>query len=298
MAIDLVVRDAIIVSPEGKTTGDLLVTDGRVVGVVEAGTGRGAQVVEASGLHLLPGAVDPHVHMMDPGLTEREDFITGTGAAAVGGVTTIVEHHRSLPFVLSAELLRDKAAYLSNRSRIDFALFGGAQPDNIHQLLPMWRAGAAAFKAFTCNLHGAPALLPDKMVECFREVASFDGLVLVHCEDEFITAANETRLRAAGRKDFRVIPEWRTREAEEVAVNTTALIARHTGCRTIIAHASHPEVCDLVKRERQAGAKLWVESCPKTRSIHGDPFTSSLRPRATALRPRRCGSVCRTATLT
>ena len=86
MAIDLVVRDAIIVSPEGKTTGDLLVTDGRVVGVVEAGTGRGAQVVEASGLHLLPGAVDPHVHMMDPGLTEREDFITGTGAAAVGAV--------------------------------------------------------------------------------------------------------------------------------------------------------------------------------------------------------------------
>ena len=263
MAIDLVVRDAIIVSPEGKTPGDLLVTDGRVVGVVEAGTGRGAQTVEASGLHLLPGAVDPHVHMMDPGLTEREDFITGTGAAAVGGVTTIVEHHRSLPFVLNADLLRDKAAYLSNRSLIDFALFGGAQPDNIDQLLPMWQAGAAAFKAFTCNLHGAPAVLPDKMLESFREIASFDGLCLVHCEDEFITAANEKRLRAAGRKDFRVIPEWRTREAEEVAVSTTALLARLTGARVVIAHASHPQVCDLVKRERQAGAKLWVESCPQ-----------------------------------
>ncbi len=263
MTIDLVIRDAIIVSPEGRTRGDLLVADGRVAGTLAVGTGQGTQVIDASGLHLLPGAVDPHVHMMDPGLTEREDFITGTSAAAVGGVTTVVEHHRSLPFVLDVKTLREKADHLSDRALIDFALFGGAQPDNIDQLKRMWEAGAAAFKLFTCNLHGAPAVLTDRMLETFREVASFDGLCLVHAEDEFITAANEKRLKAAGRKDFRVIPEWRTREAEEIAVNTTALSARLTGCRVIIAHASHPQVCDLVNRERKAGAKLWVESCPQ-----------------------------------
>ncbi|MFQ5857245.1 MAG: dihydroorotase family protein [Anaerolineae bacterium] len=291
MSADLVIRDAIIVSPQGRTRGDLLVSGGRVAGIATSGTGEGSEVVAASGLYLLPGGVDPHVHMMDPGLTEREDFTTGTGAAAVGGVTTVVEHHRSLPFVVNAEILREKATYLADRGLIDYALFGGGHPDNIEQLRPMWEAGATAFKLFTCNLHGAPAVLPDKMLELFRQVAAFDGLCLVHAEDEFITRANEERLKAAGRKDFRVVPEWRTREAEQVAVNTTALLARMTGCRVIIAHASHPEVCDLVSRERALGAKLWVESCPQYFHLSEDEidqrgpwhkFTPPARDRASA----------------
>ena len=263
MNIDLIIRNGIIVSPEGQARGDLLVADGRVVGTVAPGAGDGAQVIDAAGLYVLPGAIDPHVHMMDPGLTEKEDFTTGTGAAAVGGVTTVVEHHRSLPFVLDAKTLKDKAAYLASRGLIDFALFGGLQPDNIDQLEPMWRAGAAAFKAFTCNLHGAPAVLPGDLLTAFHALARFDGLALVHCEDEFITRANEERLKAAGRKDFRVVPEWRTREAEVLAVASTALLARITGARVIIAHASHPAVLDIINRERAAGAKLWVESCPQ-----------------------------------
>ncbi len=263
MTIDLVVRGATIVSSEGRILGDLLVSKGRIAGIVAPGVGEGREVVDASGLHLLPGGVDTHVHMQDPGLTEREDFITGTGAAAVGGVTTIVEHHRSLPYVLTADILREKASYLADRALIDYALFGGAHPENVDHLRPMWEAGAAAFKLFTCNLHGAPAVLPDMMSEIFREVASFDGLCLVHAEDEFITRANAESLKADGRKNFRVVPEWRTREAEQVAANTTALLARMTGCRVIIAHASHPQVCDLVNRERALGAKLWIESCPQ-----------------------------------
>jgi allantoinase len=263
MKVDLVVRGANIISATGRVCGDLLITGGKVMGVVSPGTGEGTDAIEATGLYLLPGGVDGHVHMQDPGLTEREDFITGTSAAAVGGVTTIVEHNRSLPFVVNADLMREKAAYLADRALIDFAQLGGAHPENVEQLRPMWEAGAVAFKVFTCNLHGAPAILPDKMLEVFRTVASFDGVCLVHAEDETITQGNEDRLRAAGRVDFRVVPEWRTREAEQVAVSTTALLARITGCRVIIAHASHPEICDLVNRERERGARLWVESCPQ-----------------------------------
>jgi len=261
--IDLVIRDAIIVSPHERTRGDLLVAEGRVAGVVASGTGQGAEVVDASGLYLLPGAVDPHVHLQDPGLTHQETFTTGTGAAAVGGVTTVVEHHRSIPFVMNVDILRDKATYLADRGLIDYALFGGAEPDNIDQLRPMWEAGATAFKIFTCTVHGVTPVFADKMLEAFREMASFDAPVLIHCEDETILQSNAARLKAAGRKDFEVIREWRTREAEEVAVSTTALLARLTGCRVIIAHASHPTICDLVNRERALGAKIWVESCPQ-----------------------------------
>ena len=263
MTADLVVRDGGVVSPTGRERCDLLVADGVISGRAPSGQGEARQVVDASGLVVLPGGVDPHVHFMDPGLTEREDFPTGTAAAAVGGVTTIVEHHRSLPFVLDHKILREKAAYLSSRSRIDYALFGGGHPDNIDELLPMWRAGAAAFKVFTCNLHGVPAVLPGRMLTLFRRVAEFDGLCLIHAEDEFVTLENEERLRAEGRKDPRVIPEWRSKEAEQVAVNTVALLARMTGCRTIIAHASHPAICDVVERERALGARIMVESCPQ-----------------------------------
>jgi allantoinase len=258
-----VIRDGDVVSPAGRERCDLLIKDGTVAARVPSGTGEAVEMVEASGLAVLPGGVDPHVHMMDPGPTEKEDFPTGTAAAAVGGVTTIVEHHRSLPFVLDATVLREKAAYLSTRSRIDFALFGGGHPDNIEELLPMWKAGAAVFKVFTCNLHGVPAVLPGRMLTLFREVAAFDGLCLIHAEDEFVAAENEERLRAAGRKDPRVIPEWRSKEAEQVAVNTVALLARLSGCRVIIAHASHPAICELVGRERALGARLMVESCPQ-----------------------------------
>ncbi|MGH2734135.1 MAG: dihydroorotase [Actinomycetota bacterium] len=263
MTVDLVVRDGDVVSPAGRERCDLLIDDGKVVGRIASGTAEGREIVEASGLVVLPGGVDPHVHMMDPGLTEREDFPTGTAAAAVGGVTSIVEHHRSLPFVLDAATLTEKAAYLSGRSRIDFALFGGGHPDNIGELLPMWRAGAACFKVFTCNLHGVPAVPAGRMLTLFREVASFGGLCLIHAEDEYVTAENEERLRASGRTDFRVIHEWRSKEAEQIAVNTVALLARMSDCRVIIAHASHPEVCDLVGRERSLGARLMVESCPQ-----------------------------------
>ena len=263
MIVDLVVRDGEVVSPTGRERCDLLVHDGKIAGRMESGAAEGEAVIDASGLVVLPGGVDPHVHMMDPGLTEREDFPTGTAAAAVGGVTTIVEHHRSLPFVLDAKVLTEKAAYLSGRSRIDFALFGGGHPDNIDELQAMWRAGAACFKVFTCNLHGVPAVLSGRMLTLFREVASFDGLCLVHAEDEFVTAENEELLREAGRRDPRVVPEWRSKEAEQVAVNTVVLLARMTGCRVIVAHASHPAICDLVAHQRSLGARLMVESCPQ-----------------------------------
>jgi allantoinase len=270
----LCVRGGTVVSAEGREDVDLVIRDGRVAGRIARGEEAAGEEIDASGLLVLPGGVDPHVHMMDPGLTEREDFPTGTAAAAVGGVTTIVEHHRSLPFVLDARTLTEKASYLEPRARIDFALFGGGHPDNVDELRPMWAAGAACFKVFTCNLHGVPAVLPGRMLTLFREVASFDGLCLIHAEDEFVTAENEELLRAAGRKDPRVIPEWRSKEAEQVAVNTVVLLARMSGCRVIIAHASHPDICDLAAREQALGARVLVESCPQYFHLTEDEIVS------------------------
>jgi dihydroorotase-like cyclic amidohydrolase len=106
-------------------------------------------------------------------------------------------------------------------------------------------------------------MLPGKLLELLKTVASFDGLCLVHCEDENITGEAEERLRLAGRSDPRVILEWRSREAEQIAVGVATTIARWSGARVIIAHASQPQVVEVAARERARGGRIRVETCPQ-----------------------------------
>jgi dihydroorotase (multifunctional complex type) len=266
--IDLTIRGGTLVTPRGRVRADLHVQDGRIValGALDA---QAREVVDAGGLLVLPGAVDSHVHFMDPGEPDREDFTTGSAAAAVGGVTTVVEHTHAAP-VREAGELREKVAYLRRRSLVDYALAAHVWPDRLGELRALWESGAAYLKVFTCATHGVPALHPGHLLRCLREVARCGGLVLAHCEDDALTREREEALRGAGRTDYGVIPEWRVREAEALAATQVALLARWTGARVIIAHTSHPEVVHLVARERALGARVWVESCPQYFYIRED----------------------------
>ena len=262
MKFDCEIANATLLEPKGRYRGTIAISGERVVGILEEPSGNAARTIDAEGLVALPGMVDQHVHFMDPGDNAREDFIRGSSAAAVGGVTTVVEHTHSNP-VLTAEDLREKREYLKDRSVIDFGLMAHVFPDTIKHVPDLWEDGVAIFKAFTCTTHGVPGLLPDDLLRLFRSLFEAGARGLVHCEDEFITEDNEERLHAALRKDYGVIPEWRSTEAELVAVNTVALLARLTGANITVAHASQPEVIDLVRRERELGATLSIESCPQ-----------------------------------
>jgi len=259
--IDLTIRGATVITPGGRFLADIHVREGRIValGALDASP---AQVVDAGGLLAMPGVVDGHVHFMDPGEPEREDFITGSAAAAVGGTTTVVEHTHAAP-VRDPGGLRHKVAHLERRSLIDYGLGAHVSADRLAEMREVWEAGAAFFKVFRCETHGVPAMLAGDLLQCFRAAARFDGLMMVHCEDDAVTREREQALRRAGRRDFGIIPEWRSREAEEIAAAETALIARLTGARVVIAHTSHPEAVELIQRERARGARVWVESCPQ-----------------------------------
>lgn len=258
---DLAVHNATLVSGQGRRRAHLYVRHGRVAAV----TGErleAREVIEADGLYLLPGAVDGHVHFQDPGDSAREDFCSGSAAAAAGGVTTVIEHTHSHP-VRDVAFFEEKRRYLQARSLVDFGLAAHAWPDRVHEAADLWAAGATFFKVFTCTTHGVPGFDAGRLLALMRAVARVDGLCLVHCEDEAITAENERALRAAGRADPAVIPEWRSREAELVATGTVGLLARLTGARVIVAHVSHAPVVDALARERKAGARLWLETCPQ-----------------------------------
>lgn len=262
MRFETEIVDATIIVPEGRYRGTIAIAGGRIAAILTEPSGSAEHTIDADGLVAFPGMVDQHVHFMDPGDNAREDFIRGSSAAAVGGVTTVVEHTHSNP-VLTADDLRQKREYLADRSVIDFGLMAHVFPETIQHVPALWQEGVAMFKAFTCTTHGVPGLLPDDVLRLFRSLSEHGARALVHCEDEFITEDNEKRLRAALRNDYGVIPEWRSVEAELVAVNTVALLSRLTGANVTVAHASQPEVVNLVKRERELGAQLSIESCPQ-----------------------------------
>jgi dihydroorotase (multifunctional complex type) len=222
---------------------------------------------------VMPGMVDTHVHLMDPGDTTREDFPTGTAAAAANGITTLIEHTHGHP-IRTARDLAEKLEYLRVRSNVDFGLAAHVWPEDVGELEALWRSGAASFKIFTCTTHGVPALTGPDLSAVLAELARIGGNALVHCEDESLTAEAERRLRNQGRTDPALLIEWRSRSAEEAAVGAVAILAHQARARVTIAHVSTPDVAAIVTEARGAGADVVAEACPQYFHIREDEVRS------------------------
>ncbi|NHN42995.1 dihydroorotase [Halorubellus sp. JP-L1] len=264
MSYDTVIAGGTVVTDTDTVRADVAIDDGTIAAILSPERDFEAEtVVDAAGKHVLPGGVDPHVHMMDPGDTEREDFPTGTAAAAAGGITTVGEHHRTDPTVLTADILTDKREYLSERARVDFGLLAGGHPDNVDEIAGLEDVGTLAYKSFTCEVHGVPALKSADMHDLYEEIERVGGISMVHPEDELMLNRNEERIKAEGRTDGSIIPEWRSKDAEQVAVSTTLQIAKQTGVPFWFAHLTHPELIDQVNHAKSQGVEVYAETCPQ-----------------------------------
>ena len=264
MPFDLGIEGGTVVTSAGRRRAHIYVDRERVASLTDT-VQPARQRFDASGLLVMPGMVDAHVHFMDPSATEREDFLTGSSAAACAGVTTVIEHTHAGP-VRSADDLRQKASYLSDRSHVDYALAAHAWPGQAEAAMSAWAAGAAYLKAFTCTTHGISGHDASDLLDLFGQAAEVGATCLVHCEDESLTAAAERRLRQEGRSDPSVIPQWRSREAELAAATMTSLLASLTGADVVIAHASNRAVIDSVGR--CAPGAVSIESCPQYLSLY------------------------------
>lgn len=244
---------------------DILIRDGRIVALGVGGTAfDGAdEVIDARGLTIFPGAVDPHAHFEDPGHTEREDFTTGTSAAAAGGITTVIEHPLTYPPVTTVDLYREKREMARRKVIIDFGLWGALTRPSLEHMEGQWREGAAAFKAFMpVSDPSYPNVTDAELLQGMQTAARLGALVLIHAESESLLAANRERLQREGRTDVMAHPESRPPFVEEEAVHRALFLARHAGVRVQIVHGSSPVSVDLVTEARGGGQPATIEVCP------------------------------------
>lgn len=260
---DLVLRAQRAITPSGETSAAVGVAGGRIVAVepLSAPITAAREVWLAPDEVLLPGIVDSHVHVNDPGRTEWEGFTSATKAAAVGGVTTIVDMPlNSIPPTVDPPALDVKRKTAADQAWVDVGFWGGAVPGNVPHLQPLWEQGVFGFKCFL--LHSGvdefPPLDPMHLEEAMRAIASFDGLLIVHAEDSHTIdgSVNEGGVRYA---DFL---RSRPREAENLAVARVIELSRQTGCRVHILHVSSAEALPLISAARRDGVRITAETCP------------------------------------
>ncbi len=268
MTVSTLVHGGTVVSGSGQVRADLRIVDGRVE-AVGLDLPPADQTIDATDLLIFPGGVDTHVHLMEPGDPSREDFPSGTAAAASRGVTTIIEHTHGHPIREVGDLL-EKKSHLVGRANVDYALAAHTWPDRVDQIAGLWREGVAFFKIFTCTTHGVPGLDASNMLAALRAIAAVDASTLIHCEDESITAAAEKALKESGRTDNGILIEWRSREAEIAATAATASLVAVTGAHATIAHVSSPAVAAVVADARRRGGDLAAEACPQYFTLRED----------------------------
>ena len=260
---DLVFRGRNIMTTAGLAPREVGVRDGVIVAIEPLGNNlHGAQVIElADDETLLPGLVDTHVHVNEPGRTEWEGFASATRAAAAGGVTTIIDMPlNSIPATVNAEALLTKRAVAEDQAFIDVGFWGGAIPGNTNDLRGLHDEGVFGFKCFL--LHSGvdefPHLEADEMEKDMAELKTFDSLMIVHAED----SRSIDRAPSAEGDQYGRFLASRPRGAENVAIAEVIERARWTGARAHILHLSSSDALPMIASAKRDGVKLTVETCP------------------------------------
>jgi allantoinase len=215
---------------------------------------------------LLPGLVDTHVHVNEPGRTEWEGFSSATRAAAAGGVTTLIDMPlNSIPPTTTPENLELKRHAAQGQAAVDVGFWAGAVPDNLGSLRALHDAGVFGFKAFLApsGVDEFGHLDAAQLDAALAELAEFDGLLLVHAEDPDVLDAHEN----AGGPDYDAYVASRPDDAEVVAISRVIEGVRRTGTRAHILHLSSAAALPELRAARASGLPITVETCPHYLSL-------------------------------
>ncbi|MBT2450630.1 allantoinase AllB [Streptomyces sp. ISL-43] len=262
-AVELVLRSTRVITPEGTRAASVAVAGGKIAAVLpyEADVPAGARLEDFGDDVLLPGLVDTHVHVNDPGRTEWEGFWTATRAAAAGGITTILDMPlNSLPPTTTTANLVVKQEVARTKAHVDIGFWGGALPDNVKDLRPLHDAGVFGFKCFLSpsGVEEFPELDQEQLASSLAEITGFGGLMIVHAEDPHHL---ESAPQNPGPKYADFLAS-RPKDAENTAIQNLIDQAKRLNARVHVLHLSSSDALPLIAAAKAEGVRITVESCP------------------------------------
>ncbi len=263
---DLVVRGRRVITPEGERAAAIHVRGGVISAItVFDDLPKGSVVHEAHDLVVMPGIVDTHVHINEPGRTEWEGFSTATRAAAAGGITTLIEMPlNSIPATTTAAGFREKLAAAAGKLWVDVGFWGGVVPGNAGELRPLWESGVFGFKCFLVQsgveefAHVTEADLRDAL----PELGAMKAPLLVHAEFPGPIAEAEKKLAKADPRQYSTWLAFRPREAENEAIELLVKLSRELSVRIHIVHLSSSDGIATLQKAKSDGHAVTVETCP------------------------------------
>lgn len=267
MDYDKVIKNGKVVLADQVLYTEIGIKDGKIAAISNT-LGPAAEEIDACGMYVLPGVVDAHVHLCEPGRTDWEGFETGTKALAAGGTTCYVDMPlNNLPATIDRETIALKKRSAGGKNYVDYAFYGGLVPHNLGRLHELSEAGAAAFKCFvaTCGfgVSGDFKNVDDyALYQGMKELKSLDGTLSIHCENAAVCDGLARDSVKNGKKDMRSYLDSRPIFAEAEAVRRVLYFGKITGCRLHFVHLSCAEAVEEVVAAKALGMDVTIETCP------------------------------------
>lgn len=270
---DLIIKNGVVVTAKETIQADIAIKDGKVCKVADHIEGDATKVIDAKGLHALPGVIDSHVHFNEPGRADWEGLKTGSESLAAGGSTAFFDMPlNSTPPVVSKKYLDAKRELAEEKSVVHPYYWGGLVPENIANLKELYDGGVIGFKAFM-----SPSGIDDfnnaddeTLFKGMTEIASLDSLLAVHAESTVICEQLASKKIAEGKTSARDFVESRPVISEIEAVRRVISYAEATGCKLHVVHASSRDVVKVIEEAKVRGVDVTVETCPHYLSLTVD----------------------------
>ncbi len=271
MKQDINIIHGLCITPEGEYRADLAIRNGRISQICREPDQLldCEHTLDAEGCVVFPGMIDTHVHIRGGAFSYREDFYSGSRAAAAAGITTILEMPGCAKPACNVENFLLKREEAKQNGAIHFGLYGAAGYDNLEEIPKLAEAGAIGFKTFQMapvrgretEFYGMCAETYEDMVQVMKAVESTGKTLTVHCESQAMIDELVPRLRKQYPTDLKGFILSRPEMAEAESVELTIRAAKVTGCRTIIAHVSSPLSMEQIQKAQQEGYPVYAETC-------------------------------------
>ncbi|OLC63790.1 MAG: allantoinase [Candidatus Rokubacteria bacterium 13_1_40CM_4_67_11] len=261
-AVDLVIRGGRLVSSTGIMSAGIAIEGGVIVAISrDDALPDSRETIDATGKYVLPGVIDPHVHFRSPGYEYKEDWASGTAAAACGGVTTVFEMPNSDPPTSTVDALQIKQQIASRDAYVDYGVYGLLGQQNLGDLPGLARHGVIGLKCFMGN-NPIGHIDDGAMLEGLEIAASLGLRVTVHAENATIIERKTGRLRASGRRDPLAHLESRPAVCAVDAVERAVAFAEAAGAQVHIAHEGCKDALPIIRAAKHRGVAVTAETCP------------------------------------